>query len=120
MRRCLTVLDGVVAGEGEGPLAPDDRPLGVVIAGLDPVAVDLAAVRLMGFDEERLPKVREAMAGGTLPVTGVRSPSDVDVREIAAGGADVKHVSLDGLEATRTFRAHSGWRGHVERVPCAA
>ena len=29
----LTVLDGIVAGEGEGPLAPRDVPLGVVLAG---------------------------------------------------------------------------------------
>ncbi len=51
VRTVLTVIDGVIAGEGEGPLAPSDVPLGVVLAATDPVALDLAAVRLMGFDE---------------------------------------------------------------------
>jgi len=45
VRRILTVIDGIVAGEGEGPLAPADVPLGVVVASEDPVAADLAAIR---------------------------------------------------------------------------
>ena len=53
----LTIIDGVLAGEGEGPLAPGDVPLGAILAGTDPVAVDCLAVRLMGFDER---KTREA------------------------------------------------------------
>ena len=35
---------GSVAGEGEGPLATNNRRLGVVIASLDPVAADLVAL----------------------------------------------------------------------------
>jgi uncharacterized protein (DUF362 family) len=30
----------------------------VIIAGTDPVAVDLVAVQLMGFDEQKLEKLR--------------------------------------------------------------
>ena len=51
VRRALHVIDGIVAGEGEGPLAPHDRPLGAIVAATDPLALDLACVRLMGFDE---------------------------------------------------------------------
>jgi len=120
VRRVLTVLDGVVAGEGEGPLAPDDRPLGVVLAGLDPVAVDLAAVRLMGFDERCIPKVREAMAGGPLPVSAVREASDVRVLESDSSGGEPVARELDELTADSPFVAHPGWRGHVECRPCAA
>ena len=120
VRRVLTVLDGIVAGEGEGPLAPDDRPLGVVLAGLDPVAVDLAAVRLMGFDERFIPKVREAMSDATLAVSAVRSPSDVAVFESAGPGLAPVERKLDALTADEPFVAHPGWRGHLEKRTCAA
>jgi len=120
VRVVLTVLDGVVAGEGEGPLSPDDRPLGVVLAGLDPVAVDLAAVRLMGFDERCIPKVREAMADGRLAVSGVRAASDVAVFETSGDGDGPHERSLDALVCKEPFVAHPGWRGHVEKTSCAA
>ena len=75
MRTVLTILDGVIAGEGEGPLAPHDRPLGAIIAAADPLGVDLVAVALMGFDETRVPKLFEAMNYDGLRVTAVRSGS---------------------------------------------
>jgi uncharacterized protein (DUF362 family) len=120
VRPVLTLLDGIVAGEGEGPLAPSDRPLGVVLASLDPVALDLAAVRLMGYDEERLPKVREAMRSQILRVTSVRAPEDVAVMEAEAEGGALLRRSLSELEPERCFRPHPGWRGHVEKSACAA
>jgi uncharacterized protein (DUF362 family) len=116
VRTVLTVLDGVVAGEGEGPLAPKDRPLGAVLAATDPIAIDLAALRLMGFDERRIPKIREAMAEETLRVTAVRDPSDVRVFEAADPGADPVSRRLDEIAHEGVFEAHPGWRGHVERV----
>jgi uncharacterized protein (DUF362 family) len=112
----LTILDGVVAGEGEGPLAPKGVPLGVVLAATDPLAVDLAAVRLMGFDEQKLPKLREAMAGSDLRVTAVRDASDVRVHEVDPQGFGKVERRLDELRAERVFEAHPGWRGYVERA----
>ena len=115
VRRVLTVLDGVVAGEGEGPLAPDDVPLGVVLAALDPVALDLAALRLMGYDEQRIPKIREAIADPTLRVTAVSHSEDVRVLELAPNGDRALPRRLDDLGAERPFEPHPGWRGHLER-----
>ena len=107
-----------MGGEGEGPLAPDDRPLGVVLAALDPVALDVAAVRLMGFDESRIPKLSEAMRSERLRVTGVRSSGDVRVVECCEGRLHER--SLAELEPERAFLAHPGWRGHLENERCAA
>jgi hypothetical protein len=119
VRTVLTVIDGIVAGEGEGPLAPSDRPLGAVIAALDPVAADLVAVALMGFDEDRIPKIREAMLDEGLRITAVRSPADVGVHEVRDGGEPTCRT-VESLRSGEPFVAHSGWRGHVERTPCAA
>lgn len=116
VRTVLTVLDGIVAGEGEGPLAPRDVPLGVVLAATDPVALDLAAVRLMGFDERFIPKVCEPMRGEGLWLTGVRTPADVAVSEVQAGSFERRELGLDELPVAHRFAPHAGWRGHIERT----
>jgi hypothetical protein len=116
VRRVLTVLDGIVAGEGEGPLAPRDVPLGIVLASLDPVALDLVAVRLMGFDARRIPKIWEPMRAPGARITAVREEADVEVAERAAGaGCEVR--PLAALAPLRRFAAHSGWRGAIEAAP---
>jgi uncharacterized protein (DUF362 family) len=114
VRPALTVLDGIVAGEGEGPLSPSDRPLGVVLASVDPLALDLVAVRLMGFDEERIPKVREALRA-PMPLGRVRGVEDVDLVEVDAADGRTRSVPLASLSCDDGFRPHSGWRGHLER-----
>jgi uncharacterized protein (DUF362 family) len=116
VRTVLTIVDGVLAGEGEGPLAPSDVPLGVVLAGTDPVAVDLAAIRLMGFDEQKLAKLREPMEDEGPRITAVRSNSDVRVGEVANGSTEVADRALDEIQWQRAFVPHAGWVGHVERV----
>ncbi len=117
VRTVLTIIDGVLAGEGEGPLAPNDVPLGAVIAGADPVAVDLVAVRLMGFDEQKLAKLRGPMEDAGPRITAVRRAEDVRVGEVARGASQVADRSLDEIAWERTFVAHAGWIGHVERGP---
>jgi uncharacterized protein (DUF362 family) len=115
VRTVLTVIDGVLAGEGEGPLAPADVPLGVVIAGTDPVAVDLAAIRLMGFDESKLEKLRGPMEDSGPRITAVRSASDVRVGVVDRDETRVQDRSLDEVSWERAFVPHAGWVGHVER-----
>lgn len=114
-QRCvLTILDGLVAGEGNGPLAPRDVPLGVVLASVDPIALDLAAIRLMNFDPERIPKVREFMRAGFLRVSEVRNPSDVEIGEPKEQGGSCEVYALDDLSSEFTFVPHPGWVGHIE------
>jgi len=114
VRNVLSLVDGIVAGEGEGPLAPRDVPLGAVLAATDPIALDLACVRLMGFDEAKLPKIREPMADRELRITAVRSPGDVRVVEVSPESFEAETRQLEELRAAQSFEAHPGWRGHVE------
>jgi uncharacterized protein (DUF362 family) len=117
VRTVLTILDGIIAGEGEGPLAPWDVPLGAVIAGTDAVAVDLVAVRLMGFDARRIPKIEGAMRSGPPRITRVRDAGQVRV-EVRRDSGDVREsVPLEALRPAHAFRPHSGWIGMIEEVP---
>ena len=68
-RRYLALVDGIIAGEGEGPLASTPRPAGLMVAGCDPVLVDLACVRAMGYHPDAIPMVQRALARPFLPST---------------------------------------------------
>jgi uncharacterized protein (DUF362 family) len=50
----LAIVDGIVGMEGDGPLNGTPKPLGGLIMGADPLAVDATCCRLMQFDPERM------------------------------------------------------------------
>ena len=53
-RKMLVLVDGIVGGEGQGPLALKAKKCGAIISGGDPWSVDLVATRLMGFNEHKI------------------------------------------------------------------
>lgn len=53
-RRYFTVIDGIVAGEGQGPFCPTSKNANTLIAGEDLLAVDVVAVRYMGLDPNKI------------------------------------------------------------------
>ncbi len=50
----LAIVDGIIGMEGDGPLNGTAKPIGVLIMGCDPVAVDATCCRLMQLDPERV------------------------------------------------------------------
>ena len=54
-RQIINIVDGIMGGEGQGPLAPKAKRCGIIICGYDSLKVDLVATRLMGFDEQKIP-----------------------------------------------------------------
>ena len=53
-RRYFCIVDGIIAGDGSGPLNPDPKPCGVVITGDDPYQTDYVCAHLMGFDPKKI------------------------------------------------------------------
>jgi uncharacterized protein (DUF362 family) len=56
----LAIVDGIMGMQGDGPIKGDPVDVGVIIAGMDPVAVDSTAARLMGIDPDRVSYLAEA------------------------------------------------------------
>src|SRR5215213_10188172 len=69
-RPSLCVVDALIAGEGDGPIADQPHWVGCILASSDPVATDVAICRLLGHDWQKLNFAREAEARGL----GVRDP----------------------------------------------
>ena len=63
------VVDAIVAGQGDGPLAPQPLPLGLVFGGNNAAAVDWVGARLLGYDPSRIPVVRHAFDRFPWPLT---------------------------------------------------
>lgn len=53
-RRYFTVIDGIIAGEGQGPFCPTSKNANTLIAGDDLYIADLVAVRYMGFNPQKI------------------------------------------------------------------
>ena len=56
----FVIADAVIGMEGNGPLNGSPRPLWTLVLAADPVAADATCARLMGFEPERIPHIREA------------------------------------------------------------
>jgi uncharacterized protein (DUF362 family) len=108
-RKIFCVVDGIIGGEGNGPLLPDSKLSACLLAGYNPLAVDLVAARLMGLDYRMIKQfsVLEETRGFDF---GIRSPADI---EILSNDAQINHL-FKTQSTSMNFRPPSGWRGHIE------
>ena len=60
LRPGLTIVDAVVAMEGDGPIMGRPRPMGFIAMGTDTVAVDATCARVIGFNPHRLDYLKSA------------------------------------------------------------
>ncbi len=108
-RRFFCIVDGLVAGEGNGPLAPKAKACGVCIAGCDPVAVDTTSASLIGFDPDKIRILRNADSARGFRISDV---SREEIRCISNNAA--WNGSLQEMRETLDFEPHFGWKGHIE------
>lgn len=81
----FVVIDGIVGGEGYGPLANTPVKSNVMFAGSDIVALDTVALTFMGFKVEEIPHVKLASDEGL----GIS-----DLSKIQIVGADLEKISM--------------------------
>ncbi len=64
IRPDLTIMDGIIAMEGQGPVLGTPIPLNIVIGGEDVVAVDAVSASVVGVDPEEVEMIRVAWREG--------------------------------------------------------
>jgi uncharacterized protein (DUF362 family) len=64
LRSALTVIDGFVGMEGQGPVDGTPVQMNLIIAGKDPVATDAVAAQVMGFNPYEIKHIRKAHEKG--------------------------------------------------------
>ena len=108
--RYLAVVDGIVGGEGNGPMAPDRKPCGTIIAGTHPASVDITAATLMGFNWQDIRLLKNAFVikkRNFVPFT----KGNIQVTSNKAEWNGPLSKITDWFE----FVPHFGWLGAIER-----
>ena len=106
-RQHVSVIDGVIGGEGEGPLAPDPVHTGVLVVSDNVAAGDWAAARLMGYEPEQIPLLREAFRPGRYAL-----PGDPESEMVRFDGEETRIRNLTALRG-RPFAPPPGWRDYL-------
>lgn len=110
-KRYFSVVDGIVSMEGNGPVAGVPKMTGVTIAGESPVAVDAVSAKLMGFDWEKIPLIKNAFTNKRFPL------ADFACDEIKVlSNVPSFDKNLPDILSSETFHflPHFGWVGHIE------
>jgi len=111
-KRRFVVIDGIVAGQGLGPVSATPIDCGVIIAGENAAAVDVVGAELMGFDYRNIPMLANAFKDHALPLAEFAAESITttsNVPELCGG--------LDSIRRSMPFEfaAPLGWIDFVER-----
>jgi uncharacterized protein (DUF362 family) len=110
-KKYIGIVDAILAGEGDGPLAPDPVSMGYVLCGTNPVAIDAACAAFMGFDPLKIPSIKNAFDIRHYPLCDF-GLDDIRVEfgkeEYALGGVPNSLIF--------PFEPHFGWKGHIEKV----
>lgn len=110
-RRQFHLIDGIIGGEGDGPLSPYPVQAQVLLGGWNSVVMDAVATTIMGFDFHRIPLIQNGFTDSEhiRPVCRVL-PAAVRVE------LDDEVLNLEQLKTRMnlSFRAHPNWVGHAE------
>lgn len=61
-RTLFSLCDGIIGGQGNGPLVPDPLPLGIISFTNSSALNDICMATLMGFDIEKIPLLKTSLA----------------------------------------------------------
>jgi len=97
-RQIFSICDGIIGGQGDGPLNPDPLPLGIVSATNDSLTNDIAMAILMNLSPIKIPLLNFN-----------NSPLDCDIRlnSNKINLAELKQLSIN-------TRPPKGWIRHFE------
>ncbi|NPV08236.1 MAG: DUF362 domain-containing protein [Anaerolineae bacterium] len=91
----LSVVDAVVGMEGAGPRNGDLRDVGLILAGADGLAVDLAAAAVIGADPERIPYLAAAAE---------LDPDALRLDRLQVSGLSLEQAAVPGFRLPETLR----------------
>lgn len=58
-RKYIAIIDGIIAGEKNGPMMPEPKKCGVIGIAYSPLLGDTVMAKLMGFDYKKIPCIKE-------------------------------------------------------------
>jgi hypothetical protein len=112
-RNYFCLVDAIVSGEANGPLTPEPKHSGCLIAGTDPVEIDFTCAKLMGLDWQRIPLLREHKRLGEISSFN----GDFDDKSWVTNSERIESILRDPNSPGFRFLPADGWLNHVEISP---
>ncbi len=107
-RKLFILVDGIVAGEKEGPMSNSSKKCGVLLAGFNPVEVDTVCNLVMGFDPHKILTIKHAMNLQKYPIYA----DDPKRIEIVSDLCKTLEGVYDAYNCA--LIPPKGWAGHIE------
>lgn len=106
-RKQLVLIDGVIGGEGNGPLSPTPVESKCIIFSDNVVCADLTACKLMGYDSKKIPLIYHSEHNNKL----INISTSKNIYCIM----NKKRISFDNLRSVlnRSFVPPVGWKGYL-------
>lgn len=104
-RQFLTIVDGVISGEKQGPMNPTAKNTKWIFGSLDPVAVDLVSCEMMGFDYRKIPQINNAIIKKEM---GIFRSSVKNIKVFLDKNQSLSINELDPIK--KQFIPHEGWK----------
>lgn len=112
-RQVLQIVDAVIGGQGDGPLAPIPLPLGMLLGGRSAAAIDWVGAQLLGYDPEKIPIASHAFDTFRWPLVRFREADVATVGDLGSGpSTDV----LAGQVPEKGVQHPQGWRDAATRA----
>jgi len=111
-RKCLCLVDAIICGEGDGPLTPSPKPLGMIICASNPIIADLTACHVAGFDWRKIQQLSNAVKLG---LDYSLMSKRVEQITVSSRQSDPLSCSIDDLPAN-PFKPPAHWIGTIEKV----
>lgn len=110
-RRVVHIADAVIAGQGNGPLAPDPLELGYLIGGNNASAVDWVGAHLLAYQPDKIPLLEHAFDAFSWPIADFPKSAVVVSGDLGRGSPEAV------INPVLTPVVHPlGWRGAAARA----
>ena len=106
----VAIVDGILAGDGNGPLSPDKVEAGFLLMGSNPAAIDYVAAKIMGFDYRKIPTLSHASYCKKYKIANFFHDDVLCI----INDKDNKQIDDIPNEIIKHFKAANGWIGHIE------
>jgi len=106
-RQTVHLVDAIIAGQGNGPLAPQPLPLDLLLAGQNAAAVDWVGAALLRYTPERIPIVQHSFERFNWPLT---NGGQRDIRVTGDLGTGFAVEVLNELTVVSQVVHPIGWR----------
>lgn len=91
----LTIMDGVVGMEGDGPSAGIPRHIGVMLASQSPYALDAVACKIINLNSDRVPTLRGSIKRGYIKA---------ELSDIKVLGEDIEKLIIKDFKIPSTSK----------------